>query len=539
VKIVCLVKQVPEAGSIEFDAETHTLKRQGVPLELNPFDRFAVQHAVALREAVGGEVVAMSMGPPQAEDALREALALGADRAILLSDRVFAVADTLGTSRTLAYALRKEGFDLILCGRKSTDSETWQVPTEVAAFVDVPQLTNATAIEPGLRVTRATDEAEEVWELPTPALVSVAAPPEEPRPGGHGDSLETWSALDLVDEVYEYDHRFGQTGSPTRVLAVRDVTPERAQLHPGSVEEARAQVEALLAERAPEPPSWEKPPHAAEQPAAFYDCWALIETRDGRATRTSLELLGRAHFLSGKLGGLAVALVLGDGAPELAGYGAQIVHRVRHEGEEWRALTEVLRRHRPHVLLIPATAWGREVGPRAAGELELGMTGDCVGVDIAKAGRLLQQKPAYGGNIVSVIMGATTPQLATVRPRMYEPLEPRKASAEERVEKLDLPISVMRPLERRPYQRPGWTFEEADIVVARPDDPPHLRVGLLGRQVAPRVFVAVGLEGTVDELSGFVKSRVVVSVNGGQAVEQRADVILNGDADRLVGALIA
>ncbi len=84
----------------------------------------------------------MSMGPPQAEEALREALGIGADRAILLSDRVFAVADTLGTSRTLALALRKEGFDLVLCGRKTVDSETWQVPPEVAAFLGVPHLTN-------------------------------------------------------------------------------------------------------------------------------------------------------------------------------------------------------------------------------------------------------------------------------------------------------------------------------------------------------------------------------------------------------------
>ncbi len=536
-KIVCLVKQVPEAGSIEFDAETHTLKRQGVPLELNPFDRYAVQHAVDLREALGGEVVVLAMGPPQAEDALQEALALGADRAILLSDRVFAVADTLGTSRTLAYALRKEGFDLILCGRKSTDSETWQVPPEVAAFLGIPHLTNATAIEPGLRVTRETDEAAEVWQLPIPALVSVAAPPEESRPGGHGDSVQTWGALDLVDEVHEYDHRFGQTGSPTRVLAVRDVTPERAQFRAESVDAARAKIEELLAERAPEPPSWDKPPHAAEEPAAFYDCWALVETRDGRATRTSLELLARAHFLSGKLGGLAVALVLGDGAPELAGRGAEVVHRVHHDGDEWQAVAEVLRRHRPHVLLIPATAWGREVGPRAAGELELGMTGDCVGVDIAKAGRLLQQKPAYGGNIVSVIMGATTPQLATVRPRMYEPLEPRDAQTQERVETLDLPKPMARLLERRPHELPGWAVEEGDVVVARPDDPQHLRVGLLGRQVAPQVFVGVELEGTVDELGGFVKSRVVVSVNGGPALEQRADVILKGNTDLLVHAL--
>src|SRR5712692_3534000 len=149
VKIICLVKQVPAIGAIEFDEETKTLKREGVPLELNVFDRYAVQQAAAL----GDEVVAMTMGPPQAEEALRECLELGADRAIHLSDKVFAVADTLGTSRTLALAIRKEGADIVMCGRKTLDSETWQVPPEVAAFLGWPHLTNVVAIEPGLSVT--------------------------------------------------------------------------------------------------------------------------------------------------------------------------------------------------------------------------------------------------------------------------------------------------------------------------------------------------------------------------------------------------
>ena len=129
-KIVVLVKQVPRPDSIRFDEETKSLQRDGVPLELNPFDAAAVKQAVRLRDAAGGEVVAMTMGPPQAEEALRHCLALGADRAIHLSDRVFAVADTLGTSRTLALAIAKDGADLVLAGRKSTDSDTWQVPPE-------------------------------------------------------------------------------------------------------------------------------------------------------------------------------------------------------------------------------------------------------------------------------------------------------------------------------------------------------------------------------------------------------------------------
>src|SRR5204862_4427128 len=94
-----------------------------------------------------------------------------------------------------------------------------------------------------------------------------------------------------------------------------------------------------------------------------------------------------------------------------------------------------LQRERPHVLLIPASTRGRDYGPRAAGALELGMTGDCVGLGIDRGGRLIQFKPAYGGNIVSVIMGSTTPQLATVRPRMFEPLEPREV--EPAIERFD------------------------------------------------------------------------------------------------------
>ena len=114
-KIVCLVKQIPRPDSIEFDQETKQLRREGVPLLLNPFDAAAVAQAAALKEQHGGEVIAMTMGPPQAEEALRVCLALGADRCIHLSDRVFAVADTLGTSRTLAMAIDKEGgVDLVV-----------------------------------------------------------------------------------------------------------------------------------------------------------------------------------------------------------------------------------------------------------------------------------------------------------------------------------------------------------------------------------------------------------------------------------------
>lgn len=574
-KVVVLVKQVPRLGEIEFDEETRTLKREGVPLELNVFDRYAVQHAAA----IGDDVVAMTMGPPQAEEALGECLALGADRAIHLSDRVFAVADTLGTSRTLALAIEKEGADLVLCGRKTLDSETWQVPPEVAAFLGLPHLTNAAGLEATgdgtLMITRETDFGDELFEAQTPLVVSVGRPPDAEQPPGSGDGpIAVWTASDLVGDVRENDKRFGQTGSPTRVLAVRDSRPERKGLTIEDVAEAARATLELLDERRPEPSVWDKPDHLAEQPGARYDCWSAVELAGGEPRRVSLELVARARNLAGKLGGKQVSVVLGSGAEaaaeEVGRHGADLVYTAEELGEYhpelWaHALRLVVERHRPHVLLIPATGRGRDYGPRAAGELELGMTGDCVGVDIARAGRLLQQKPAYGGNIVSVIMSATTPQLATVRPRMYEPLDPRDDSEFE-VRPLDLetpPQPRVRLVERREVRR-SHLIDDADVVsvlgpgLGGPDAIPRIeaeaaavgaavagtreaceagwiertrQVGLLGRPVAPRLLVAVGMQGDVEEVGGFVKAGVVVAVGAdeGAPIRKAADVVVEGD----------
>jgi electron transfer flavoprotein alpha subunit len=554
VKIVVLVKQVPHPEAIEFDQETKQLKREGVPLILGPFDREAVLAAVRLRERAGGEVVVMTMGPPQAEEALRETLALGADRCIHLNDRAFAVADTLGTSRTLALALRKEGADVLLTGRKTVDSETWQVPPEVAAFLGWAQLTSAVELrlEDGrLRATRETDDGTEIVEAELPAVVSVARAADEPSGGADG-RIDVLTATDLVDDLAENDKRFGQTGSPTRVLAVRDVTPERAGRRVSSWEEAAAAVGELLAVRERPVASWEKPGHVAEKPAARFDAWSVVEVRDGRPTRMSLELVGKARELSGKLGGRGVALVAGhdlDGAAEEAiRHGAEAAYVVDDESladydseAVAGALRSVVESERPHVLLIPASTRGRDYGPRLAGELELGMTGDCVNVDIAKAGRLLQHKPAYGGNIVSVIMGSTNPQLATVRPRMFDPLEPRDVEGE--IIRVPYDGGPSRTRVVAPGERvDAWRLDEAEVVVllgpggGPPDDvasiahqagaalgatrevcaegsvPWSRHVGLYGRPIAPRVLIALGVPGDFEHLTGFVKADVVVAL---------------------------
>jgi electron transfer flavoprotein alpha subunit len=585
VKIAVLVKQIPRPDATEFDPETKSLKREGVPLLLNPFDAHALAAAVQLRDSVGGEVVAMTMGPPQAHECLRECLGRGADRCIHLSDRIFAVADTLGTSRTLALALVKEGFDLVACGRKTLDSETWQVPPEVAAFLGRPHATGAIRIEPDgthVRVRRETDEGEETVELPLPAVVSVARADDTPDAVDPRDGqIDVWTAADLVDDLQEDDRRFGQTGSPTRVLAVRDVRPERAGARAESVERAAERILALLAERQSASTAWEKPLRLGEEPGVDYDCWTFVETLGGGASRASLELLAKGRELSGKLGGSNVALVVGHEiakpAEEAARRGADLVVVAPHEAlredipELWvAAVRQIVERERPHVLLFPATARGRDLAPRVAGELRLGMTGDCVDLGIDRGGRLIQHKPAYGGNIVSVIMGSTTPQLATVRARMFPPLEPNGSAGEIRhFELADLPEPRTRIRERAVLDPPPWELDEASIVVAiGPGVDPRVladaaaragaaiggdaracatgvlprsrQLGLLGRATAPRLYLAVETDAGFEHLAGSVKAAVVAGVAGDphSPLLDKADVALATDWRAAVPALL-
>jgi electron transfer flavoprotein beta subunit len=183
--VVC-IKQVPREPVFKRTAEAFQIDRARTEGIMNPYDRRAIELAVSLKEKQGGDVVVLSMGPPQAEEALREALAFGADRAVLLSDPAFAGADTLATAYTLAAGVRKLGhFSLILCGARTLDSDTAQVGPQMAEFLDLPMAAyvgKATCKERTLRVERTLDGVRERLVLPLPALITVAGRMRTERP---------------------------------------------------------------------------------------------------------------------------------------------------------------------------------------------------------------------------------------------------------------------------------------------------------------------------------------------------------------------
>jgi len=225
--IVC-IKQVPETTDVRINPETNTLIREGVKSIINPFDIYAIEEGVRLKEKFGGKAIVITMGPPQADAALREAISMGIDEGILISDRAFAGSDTWATSYTLASAIKKIGvFDVIICGKQASDGDTAQVGPGISAHLDIPQVTYVKKIEEvkekSMRVERMTEEGFEVLETPLPALLTVVKEINQPRlPSLKGmmrakqAKITQWTAKDIEAEP----NHIGLAGSPTQVVKI-------------------------------------------------------------------------------------------------------------------------------------------------------------------------------------------------------------------------------------------------------------------------------------------------------------------------------
>ena len=251
-EIVVCVKQVPDTTEVKIDPQTNTLIRQGVPSIVNPFDKNAVEAALQLKEKHGGRVTVISMGPPQAKDALKECIAMGADQAFLVSDRAFGGADTLATSYTLASAIKKLGkVDMILCGKQAIDGDTAQVGPEIAEYLGIAQVTYAAKIDvdgENVRIEREHEEGYEVIEAKLPLMVTAVKSLNEPRfPTVKGTmkanrtEIPTWTLADIeIDQ-----DRIGLKGSPTQVRRIF-TPPQRTQGVLIQAETAREAVATLI-----------------------------------------------------------------------------------------------------------------------------------------------------------------------------------------------------------------------------------------------------------------------------------------------------
>lgn len=225
-KILVCIKQVPGTTKVEVDEKTGVLKRDGIDSKMNPYDLYALETALKLKEEFGGEIKVVTMGPPQAKEIIKEAYAMGADDGVILSDRRFAGADVLATSYTLYQGIKKLGeYDLIICGKQTTDGDTAQVGAEMAEYLDIPHIANVLKInkvkENSLIVEMDMPESVELAEIKFPCLITVDKDIFQPRLPSYKRKKITEKkeikmySLDDFDDKNEYN--YGLNGSPTQV----------------------------------------------------------------------------------------------------------------------------------------------------------------------------------------------------------------------------------------------------------------------------------------------------------------------------------
>jgi electron transfer flavoprotein alpha subunit len=475
--LVACIKQVPDTAEVKMDPETGTLIREGIPSVINPSDVNAVEECLKLKDLYGSKLAVMTMGPAQAEEALRDLLAVGADRAILLSDRAMAGADTFATSYTLSTAIRRlereEGpADLVFFGKQALDGETGQVGPGVAARLGIPIITYTTRIvkldprERTITAVRRADDMIETVKVPMPAAVSVVENVNRPRRASIEGILRAqraevnrWNG----ESINADSTKLGFAGSPTTVRKMFVPKPRgRGEIFDGRNDAAGAArwlKEKILSSR----PFSGKTEASSDviveeiQPVVKPDedsdrkpVWVYIEQNEGRATSVSWELLGAGAALARKLNTQLEAVVIGYQADAIAReageYGTSKVYLIddpvlKHyrTAPYAKALSEASVAHQPQILLIGATRNGRDLSGMVATNIRTGLTADCTSLDIEPGtGLLLQIRPTWGGRQLAMIVTPKhRPQMSTVRPGVF----PKPPKIEGRTEIVGLRVS--------------------------------------------------------------------------------------------------
>ena len=606
-RVAALAKQVPATEELALGTDGR-LRRGGVAHEMNAFCRRAVAEGTELARATGGTCTVLTLGPPPAEDVLREAVAWGADRGVHLCDPAFAGSDTLATARALAAALAVEGpFDLVLVGRSSLDGETGQVGPALAELTGLPfaGAVRELSLDGGVLDLRL--EQDDGWQevrLALPAVLSVAerlcdpckVPPDR-RAEVPAAQLRRLSAADLGPGPW------GQDGSPTRVGAVRAVDHHRARrVLAGDVAGQVAEAVAELRRRGaldpgpgaraaegdaaglPGPPPG--PPGPLPPPGAGSGPYVAVVLEPGRAA-IGAELLGAAARLAREIGGRVAALAPAGAleAPDAGHQGPATGRPAPHHPTHPAGLAGSLGadvlvdlvgpaaaddvaaavqawagEHRPWALLSPSTSFGREVAARVAAALGAGLVGDAVGLEVA-GGRLVAAKPAFAGALVADVTCTSPLQMATVRPgvlpvpparhhvarRASRPV-PRRGRVEVRatgrdddvevLARADAVIGVGTGVAPDEYERLGTlaALLGAELAATRKVTdrgwaPRARQVGITGRSISPRLYVALGLSGKLNHMAGVRSAGTVLALNVDPAapVFHHADVGIVAD----------
>ncbi|ACP39204.1 FAD-binding protein [Saccharolobus islandicus] len=570
-KVVVSIKQVPDVDELRIDPITNNLVREGVPAVINPPDLHAIEEAVRLKERYGAKTIVITMGPPQADSALREALAMGIDEAYLISDRAMAGADTWATSYTISKAVQKlGGADLILFGRRAVDGETEQVGPQTGKWLGLPVIGYVSEIKKlekdKIVVTRTTEFDEEVIEAPIPTVLTMLEVANKPRQPDILSLIKAKTAKITVwnkDDIKAEPDKIGLAGSPTKVIKVQPPPKTRkAEIIDGKkdIEKAAKWFLDKIFESLKEDESTLKE-YVKPKPKVKVngEIWVYIDHIGEKPNRASFEIMGEARRIADLMDTSLSAVIVGGEATkslidETFEYGADKVYFVetkgfdRYDNEVYtRALAKVIKKYKPEAVFFPGTKNTRELASTTAIEVNTGLIADCTNFDVDDKGVLLSTRPDFGGKEMStIICPKHRPVMVTVRAGVFMPLPRVPGRKGELVrEEIDDLFTRLKVLDYRVIEKRN-ILAEADIVVGvgrgirSPENikmaeelasllggvvgvskpladmgwyPKERQVGQTGTTIRPKVYIALGVSGAVQHLVGILSSRKIGAIN--------------------------
>ncbi|MCL4342956.1 MAG: FAD-binding protein [Candidatus Thermoplasmatota archaeon] len=561
-RILVFVKQIPEVTQVKFDPATNRIVREGVPLQINSFDKKAMEEAARIKEKHGAEVIAATMGPPSASDILVTCMKFGADSGYLISDRRLGGSDTLITSMALSAFAKKFSPDLIFCGKYSLDGETSQVPAEISTFLGYDFRSSVSQLKfEGDLVTTVQDlEAGFLTSsAKLPLVISVSEKINKARfirPGGpdFSDKINT-VGLDFLGISLN-----GMQDSPTVVEGTESVSSRRKVKFIGDVDEF---ITLILNARSEDAVS-EESMSLKDAPNGSREAWVIaIDNPD-----TVREISTKAAEITN---GEARIVIIGNLDPgALKNCPAHEYQKLETNSSHAIAgyIAEGITRSAPRFVLFPSTVNGRDIASFVAARLKLGLTADCVDLKL-EGDRLVQYKPAFGGGILARIHSKTKPAMATIRPGIFQA----------RVCNYDFPVKTVElgynrsesferlPSEFRPVTNNGMVIGIGKGLLARENVPRVIelaamldasvggtrpiidldwlprqqQIGLTGVSISPAVYLAIGISGHDNHVVGFRYAGKVFSVNkdGNAPIFSYSDYGFIGDSLEFLGRFAA
>ena len=538
-KVLVFAKQIPDVNSIGFDPSTNRIIRENVPLQMNSFDRKAVEEALRIKEKYGWETAVATMGPPPSAEIINLSLMMGIDRGFLLTDRSFGGSDTLVTARILSSFVSYYKPDLVLMGKYSLDGETSQVPPELAKLCNFSFKSSISKLEIVGDVCTAEQDAERsivTYELKLPAVISVSEKINRARAVKQG-TPDMSGKVEIVDSKKLGIRISGVAESPTVVAGTERIESKRRVAFLGSGEKVYETALRIIKTR-----------YAG-------DIEKVAVTEDGGRgialgiavsdSIVSMEIASK-NFQLAQAEGLSTVMIGNIVPAELRRMPANRYIFLKESESRCIAefIAEYIRKNRPKFVLYPSTVDGREIAAFVAAELGLGLTADCVDLRIEN-GKLIQYKPAFGGGIIARIYSKTDPQMATVRPGMLRRLESVSEFTVEEPDMVSCNSNVKRisVVEVPPQFKP---LNQSRVIVAvgkgirKPDNikdaiqladrldasigatrpivdfgwiPRQQQIGLTGISISPDVYIAIGISGNDNHVVGTRYAKKIIAVN--------------------------